>query len=161
LHPSVLEWVAAKTRDHNLQDLGVLECGSLNVNGSVRVFFNGPYHGIDMQDGPGVDQVISSWDIEFEEEFDVVVSTEMFEHDAYFWKSMVTMTRALKQGGYLLLTTRGIGFPFHEYPGDYWRFTEDAIAHLFDDAGLETIEIVPDPYPDHPGVFGLARKERR
>lgn len=158
MHPSVASWVHDKVDAYGLAELSVLECGSLNVNGTVRPFFTGPYWGIDQQAGPGVDQVISTWDMDYLEEFDVVVTTEMLEHDAYFWVSMQTMAAALKPDGYLLLTTRGIGFQFHEYPADYWRFTEPAIEHLFTASGLTTLEVSPDLYPNHPGVFGLAQK---
>lgn len=151
--------MAEKVREHDLADLNTLEVGSRNYNGTVRGFFNGKYVGIDMEAGNDVDLVARADDIPFpDNSFDVVVTTEMLEHDPYFWLSIDEMARVLKSKGYLLLTTRGVGFPLHEYPSDYWRFTEDAIQHLFDQAGLETIELTQDPYPEHPGVFGMAVK---
>lgn len=160
MHPSVMDWVGRQVNLYELAEKDVLEVGSRNYNGTVRHLFRGKrYLGIDMDDGPDVDLVAIASDIPFEDEsFDVVVTTEMLEHDPYFWLSMKEMSRVLRKDGYMLLTTRGIGFPYHEYPGDYWRFTEDAIRHLFKYAGLLPLEIVPDPFPEHSGVFGIAVK---
>lgn len=112
-----------------------------------------------MEDGPDVDIVAYAADLPFQdEEFDTVISTEMLEHDPCFWLSIREMARVLKSGGYMLLTTRGIGFPLHAYPDDYWRFTPSSFNLLFGISGLEIVEIVEDWYPGHPGVFGIARK---
>lgn len=152
-------WVRSKAEEHELADLKTLEVGSRNYNGSVRPYFHGEYVGVDMEPGPDVDAVMRASALDFpDESFECVVTTEMFEHDSTFWLSMAEMERVLSPGGYLLLTTRGIAFPYHEYPGDFWRFTPDAIESLFEGVGLEILEITPDPQPGHPGVFGLARK---
>jgi SAM-dependent methyltransferase len=159
MHPSVMDWVREKVEQLDLAELPTLEVGSRNYNGSVRPLFFGRYVGIDMEPGRDVDSVQRADKLAFPtSSWDTIVTTEMLEHDPYFWLSMREMARVLKPGGYLLLTTRGLGFPLHEYPSDLWRFTEDAIRHLFDYAGLTAVEVVPDPYPDHPGVFGLAQK---
>ena len=65
----------------------VLECGSRDVNGSPRVFFeNCEYVGVDNVEGEGVD--IRCLFHAYREKpagyFDVVVSTETFEHDPYW-----------------------------------------------------------------------------
>ena len=160
MHPSVMDWVDEKVQQYGLRKTKTLEVGSRDYNGTVRRLFANNYTGVDMEDGPGVDIVARADTLPFRDEsFETVVTTEMLEHDPYFWVSLPEMARVLKPGGYLLLTTRGIGFPYHEFPGDYWRFTGEAIRHLFGHANLETVEITDDPYPDHPGVFGLARKE--
>lgn len=160
MHPSVMDWVEEKVGQYDLAYKNVLEVGSRNVNGSVRRFFGGLYLGVDMVPGEGVDMVARADKLPFDlNRFEVVVSTEMLEHDPYFWLSLPEMARVLMPGGYLLLTTRGIGFHYHEYPGDYWRFTEDAIRHLLSFASLTELEIVPDPYDGHPGWFALAQKE--
>ncbi len=160
MHPSVMAWVAAQVTEHELAGLSTLEVGSFNVNGTARIFFDGPYVGVDMRDGPGVDQVANAAALPFDDDtFDVVVCTEMLEHDPTFWLSVPEMARVLRPDGWLLLTARGIGFPEHDFPSDYWRFTPAAVDHLFTAAGLRTVESIPDRDPDSPGVFGLARKE--
>lgn len=159
MHPSVNEYVGMRVKQHGLRELSVLECGSRNYNGTVRGHFSGPYVGIDIQEGPMVDLVASAADLPFPpDHFDVVVTAEMLEHDPSFWLSIPEMARVLKPGGHLILTTRGIGFPYHEYPGDYWRFTQDSIRLLVDTAGLVILDVQDDWYPGHSGVFAHAQK---
>lgn len=153
-----MTWVGEKIREHGLQQKNVLEVGSRNVNGSVRELFRGPYTGLDMQPGNGVDVVARADKLPFEDEsFEVVACTEMLEHDPYPWLSVPEMARVLVPGGILLLTCRGVGFHDDPNPQDFWRFTRDSINHLFFLAKLQVGEISPDPM--HEGVFGLARKE--
>lgn len=157
MHASVMTWVGRTVRRLGLADRYTLEVGSRNYNGSVREHFTHTYVGVDMEEGKDVDVVAMANDLPYSnDEFDVVVTTEMLEHDPYFWQSVPEMARVLKPGGHFLLTTRGIGFPLHEYPSDYWRFTPAAIRHLVTGAGLEVIELKEDPQVS--GVFVLARK---
>lgn len=158
MHDSVLRWVQRTVAEHDLAMCSVLEVGSYDVNGSVRQFFHGPYTGIDTREGPGVDKVADAHDLPFgDNEFEVVVSTEMLEHDPAFWLSVPEMVRVLVPGGWLLVTARGIGFAQHDFPSDYWRFTPEAFRVLL--AGLDPLTVVPDPDPMSPGVFGCGRKE--
>lgn len=107
-----------------------LDVGAYNVNGCVRELFN-DYIGFDMRPGPNVDDVGVSWYMPYSNNvFDNVVCLEMLEHDAAFWKSIKEMSRVLVPGGKLVITVPGIGFPRHDYPSDYWRFTGDAIKLL-------------------------------
>jgi SAM-dependent methyltransferase len=159
LHSSVREWVGVMVEKYELAKLDTLEVGSRDYNGSVKPLFIGPYVGVDMEDGPRVDGIMRADDLLFaDNSFDCVVTTEMLEHDPYFWLSMAEMARVLRPGGFLIVTTRGIGFKYHEYPGDYWRFTDEAIAHLYGMVGVDVFELQQDPLPDHPGVFALGRK---
>lgn len=162
MHPTVAVWVKAKIDEHALSG-DVLEVGSYDVNGSVRALFaGGEYIGVDMREGPGVDQVAEAKALPFEEKrFDVVVSTEMLEHDATFWLSLPEMARVLRPGGHMLITARSTGFPIHDFPSDYYRFSPEGLAFLFELAGCDSVEIIPDPDPLSPGVFGLAAKPKR
>jgi len=54
----------------------------------------------------------------------------------------------------LLLTTRSLGFPLHEYPGDYWRFSVLDMRCIF--AGWVDVSVLNDGQV--PGVFVVARK---
>jgi SAM-dependent methyltransferase len=158
MHPSVMAWIGDQVRSSRLSNLAVLEVGSYDENGSVRRLFRGPYLGIDSRPGPGVDTVMDGNLLQLEDEsVDVVVSTEMLEHDRFWWRSVEEMGRVLRPGGHLLLTTRSPGFPRHDYPADYWRFMPDSAAVI---AALalchEVLAVEPDP--ETPGLFLHARK---
>lgn len=160
MHQSVLDWVRGRVDSFGIADAAVIEVGSYDVNGSVRSFFRGEYVGVDMRPGPGVDRVAPASALPFEDgSFDVVVSTEMLEHDRTFWLSLPEMARVLRPEGLLILTARATGFPAHDFPCDYWRFSPDGFLALFELADLDPVEVVPDPDPLSPGVFGVARKK--
>jgi predicted SAM-dependent methyltransferase len=67
----------------------ILEIGSFDVNGSLRVHKpqGSRWIGVDLEMGPGVDIVISSSsELPFQNgEFDVVLASSVFEHDPAFW----------------------------------------------------------------------------
>lgn len=152
MHASVMAWVKGRVRHHGLADKSTLEVGSLDVNGSVRSLFRGPYVGIDMRAGPGVDVVGTADKLPFPDDaFDVVVTTEMLEHDPSFWLSMAEMGRVLRPGGHLLLTTRGNGFGEHNEPSDYFRYMRSAGPILGALAGCRLVTQQDDP--EVPGIF--------
>lgn len=152
MHQSVLDWVGNIVVNADLANKNVLEVGSYDENGSVRSMFSGPYVGVDMRDGPGVDTVCHAHTLPFPNaEFDVVISTEMLEHDAQFWLSLREMGRVLASGGWLILTARGNGFPHHAYPNDYWRFMPDSVPVLMALADCQLLGYARDP--QQPGLF--------
>ena len=162
MHQSVREWAHRVITEHDLAARDVLEVGALNVNGSLRDLFTGYYLGTDMREGSGVDRVCDAhglWDELPGRWFEVVVCTEMLEHDSAPWVSMVQMYERLCSGGLLLLTARGYDtrgcFPVHDYPEDHWRFSVTGMTHLLAFAGFTPLEVIPDP--EAPGVFALAR----
>jgi hypothetical protein len=61
----------------------VLEIGSLDINGTIRDFFEpSEYVGVDVGPGPGVDVVAQGEDLDYRDNsFDVAVSAECFEHN--------------------------------------------------------------------------------
>lgn len=132
----------------------VLDCGSRDVNGSVRDLFT-DYTGIDQCSGKNVDRVMSTHDLSVfpAGSFDHVLCLEMLEHDAAFWDSFVEMKRVLKSGGRLVVTTRGIDFPLHE-PPDYWRFTAQGLHLLFHDM----LDVFVTGTTGDRGVFGYGTK---
>ena len=78
----------------------VLEIGSLNINGTVRDYFDDCFYvGVDIADGPGVDIVSLGHELDFPDEtFDVVISCECMEHNPYWletFTNMIRMSRAL------------------------------------------------------------------
>jgi SAM-dependent methyltransferase len=93
----------------------VLDCGSLDINGNNRYLFPNAksYTGIDIVEGPNVDIVTRVADFAPEEKYDVVISTEMLEHDEQWHKSLNNMRDHVKPGGMLLITAAGTGRPEH------------------------------------------------
>jgi len=153
--PAVRRFVETIVREQNLRATKTLDIGSYNVNGCVRDLFS-DYLGYDMQPGPNVDVVGSAHDIpRADNTFDTVLCLEMLEHDSAFWESIPEMKRVLKPGGTLIITTRGIGFPHHDYPQDFWRFTEASLKLLLFE-NMTNIIVFEDGVDQ--GVFGTARK---
>lgn len=151
MHNSVKNFI----RNLNLSGK-ILEVGSYDVNGSVREFFD-DYIGIDMRIGPNVDIVADASDIPFVNNmFDNVLCLEMLEHDLTFWKSIEEMKRVLKPGGKLIITARGIQFPLHDYPSDYYRFTISSFIDLCNLFDLNVISVTNDP--EQSGVFCVSQK---
>lgn len=130
-----------------------LDVGSLHVNGDVRSLFQ-DYTGLDMRPGRNVDVVADAHALPFEAwSFDNVVCLEMLEHDSDPFRSMTEIRRVLKIGGTIALTVPGIGFPKHDYPSDYWRFTADGARVLL--SMFDKVEVKEDR--DH--IFAVAKKQ--
>jgi len=153
-----MQWVERIVRDFRLADKPTLEIGSYDVNGSVRPFFSGPYLGVDLRPGPGVDFVhdIETAAVTPTHPWTTVVSTEMLEHTPRPWLAVANMVQCLgpRRGG-LILTTRGFEFPRHDHPADYYRFSLEAIGTMMIDNGGHVLELREDPAC--PGVFCYAR----
>lgn len=77
------------------QNVSVIEMGSLNINGTVRDFFDATkYVGVDLDEGPGVDLVSPAQEVGFQDgSFDVSVSAECFEHNPYWAETFQNMYR--------------------------------------------------------------------
>lgn len=84
----------------------VLEVGSYNVNGSIRDLFDTPtlYTGLDLAPGEDVDVVCSGAEYDTDIRFDVVISTECFEHTAQWHEVFGNMHRLCKPGGLVVFT---------------------------------------------------------
>lgn len=151
--------------DDDVRDRRVLEVGSRDVNGSLRPHVQAlqptEYIGVDIQSGLSVDKIVNADSLVRtfgEESFDVVISTEMLEH-VKDWRLVVSqLKRVLKPDGILVITTRSKGTPYHDYPGDYWRFEMTDMRAIFGDMIIEYLEIDPTNTKDLPGVMMKARK---
>jgi len=93
----------------------VLEIGSYNINGSVRQFFtNSSYIGLDVFPGNCVDVVCSGHLYEGQnEEFDVTISCECFEHNQHWLETFENMYRMTKKDGLVVFTCATTGRPEH------------------------------------------------
>lgn len=97
------------------KDKKILDVGALDINGNNRYLFeNCAYTGIDIGPGKNVDIVSKAHEYNAPDgEYDVVISTECFEHDMYYDKSIINCVRLVKSGGLFLFTCATIGRPEH------------------------------------------------
>lgn len=102
------------------------------------------YAGADVQPRPRVRYVCPVEDLDIpDSSFDLVLCTQVLEHVRDPDRALREIARVLRPGGYTFLTTHGI-WPFHPYPGDYWRWTQQGLEALLDRApDLTLVELVP------------------
>lgn len=89
----------------------VIDVGSLDINGNNRYLFTfSNYTGVDIVDGKNVDIVGMAKDVlPGMKKADIVISTEMLEHDKTWDESLKAMYNAVKPGGLLIITAAGTG----------------------------------------------------
>jgi len=137
----------------------VLEIGSYDVNGNLNKELKGCDHvRLDMRAGPNVDIVANGHDLPFEDNsFDAVICADTLEHDDAFWVTIKEIKRVVKPRGVIALCVPSIGFPLHQHPNDYWRFTTDAMGVWLRDCIDVEIKarIKEKPYMNE--VFGSGR----
>jgi hypothetical protein len=95
-----------RTQVLNLSFDNVVEFGSLDINGSVRGLFDtDSYYGIDLQEGPGVDEIAdaATWESP-EGEVDCIVCCEVLEHAPNVLGIIANAYRNLGQNGLLIIT---------------------------------------------------------
>lgn len=118
MHQAAFDWVTSSF--HKLRnergDLRILEIGSLDINGGVRNYllpYSSSYHGIDPQDGPGVDEVADASEFIRPRSFDCIISTEVFEHTPS-WRQIIGNSHInLVDGGFFIATMAGETRPPH------------------------------------------------
>jgi SAM-dependent methyltransferase len=123
----------------------VLEVGSLDINGGIKDLFSAcQYTGIDLGPGPGVDVVSSGADYN-DEPFDVVCSSEMFEHCDNWRGTWTNMVRLCRPGGLVFFTCATTGRREHctrRTNPEYILFTpdyyENRVAEDFDTQAFES-----------------------
>jgi SAM-dependent methyltransferase len=113
----------------------VLDCGSLDVNGSAKnLFEDSEYTGVDIVAGKNVDIVSMIKDLDFpDNSFDVVISGEMLEHDETWAESLAKMYALTKFGGLLLISCAGPNRAIHgtlNTNGKIWGTSPDYYMNL-------------------------------
>jgi SAM-dependent methyltransferase len=96
----------------------VLEVGSLDINGSVRDFFDDcRYTGIDVAAGKGVDLVCQAQEYDApDDSFDLIISCEAMEHNPHWVATFANMVRMSKPGGLVVMTCATTGRAEHGTP---------------------------------------------
>lgn len=92
----------------------VLDIGSLDINGNNRYLFDKyTYTGIDIGAGKNVDIVCAGHLFKSDHQFDIVISTECFEHDMHYSDTIINAINLTKSGGMFLFTCATTGRPEH------------------------------------------------
>jgi len=93
----------------------VLDIGSLDINGNNQEYFeNSNYIGVDIAYGRNVDIVSKGHELGFPDNtFDIIISTECFEHDQYYFHTIQNIYRMLKAGGLFMFTCATTGRAEH------------------------------------------------
>ena len=94
----------------------IVEIGSLDINGTVRGFFEQPteYIGVDLGPGRGVDVVCEGQDYDGDaNSFDVAISVECFEHNPHWQATFLNMVRMVRDEGLVVMTCATTGRPEH------------------------------------------------
>lgn len=173
-HPAQQNFVERLKQKYQSHFVGtrVLEVGSLNINGTVRVFFdNCDYLGIDVGEGPGVDLVCQGQDLKHPDNtYDVSISCECFEHNPYWVETFQNMIRMTKSDGLVVMSCATTGRLEHGtrrttphdaplIPWDYYKnLTEDdfkshfSLADIFTEFAFEVYEPHHDLY-----FYGIKR----
>jgi SAM-dependent methyltransferase len=111
-HWAQLEFIGTTVRSFQSLFAGkVLEIGSLDITGSVASLFTAEeYIGVDVGPGKNVTMVGRGEELSFDSNyFDVVISSECFEHNPAWKTTFANMLRMTKPGGLLVMTCAGIG----------------------------------------------------
>jgi hypothetical protein len=92
----------------------VLDIGSLDINGNNRFLFDEyTYVGVDVGKGPNVDIVSKGHEYRSEVLFDIVISSECFEHDMFYSETIKNAILLTKSGGLFTFTCASTGRPEH------------------------------------------------
>lgn len=74
---------------------------------------------------------------------DTVICSQVIEHVPEPDRLVSELARICAPGGHVFLAT-GWMAPYHKEPLDYFRFSKDAFRYLFENNGIEIIELIPN-----------------
>jgi SAM-dependent methyltransferase len=129
MHQAAHEWITQQVAMLPVRR-SVLEFGARDVNGSPRPLFihTDRYHGIDITDGPGVDQVADAATFSTPERFDTVICMEVLEHTDKAREICRNAHRHLLPHGVALFTAAWVGREPHSavdggtlHEGEFYR----------------------------------------
>lgn len=115
-HPEQREWCLKVKKLHPefFKNVNVLDIGSLDINGNNRYLFdNYNYTGVDIGEGKNVDVVSKGHEFKPGLQYDIVISTECFEHDKYWKETIRNCIDLLKPGGLFLFSCATTGRQEH------------------------------------------------
>ena len=160
-HKSCIDFGRSHIKEKDVKDKSVIEVGAYNANGSLRpvaeAFKPALYVGVDIQPGPGVDEVCAAENLIERfgyNKFDMLICTEILEHVRNWEEIIHNIKNVIKPDGILLITTRSKEFGYHGCPFDFWRYQKSDLKYIFSDFDIEVLENDPRA----PGLFLKARK---
>ena len=86
-----------------------------------------------------VEDIYNWFEIE-DEEYDVIISGQFFEHLPYFWLTMNQIERVLKPGGHVCIISPSVGNE-HGDMEDCYRFYKSGFKSLSEYVGLEVLHL--------------------
>ena len=135
------------SKEKDIRGKSVIEEGALDFNGSLRPivenFSPSSYIGVDIEAGPGVDQICDAKnliEIFRYNRFDVLICNELLEHVKNWQNVIHNIKNILKPRGILLITTRSKGTGYHGFPFDFWRYEKSDFKFIFSDFDIEVLE---------------------
>lgn len=118
----------------DVEGKSILEVGSRNVvGGRTREWFKkANYVGFDYYAGENVDVVGDAHELSkyFDQQFDLIFSSAVFEHLAMPWKVAIEIIKLLKTGGCVFIETH-YSYVSHERPWHFFQYSENALDILF------------------------------
>jgi hypothetical protein len=117
----------------------LLEVGSRARSGITRRHLTPPgwtYQGVDVVPGPNVDIVGDAHELTSmfpAERFDAIMAFSVLEHLLMPWKFVIELNKVLNDGAIGLFNTNQC-WPIHDYPWDFWRFSDQAWHSLLNPA---------------------------
>ena len=147
-HPEQQEWCLKVKKLHPefFKNVDVLDIGSLDINGNNRYLFEKyTYTGVDIGEGKNVDVVSKGHEFKPGKVYDVVISTECFEHDKYWKETIRNCIDLTKPGGLFLFSCATTGrqehgtsrttpqdspFTYKEFNDYYMNLTEYDIRQI-------------------------------
>ena len=128
----VMEYIAEKIHG-DLLDLGA---GS-SKNKELYLKHAKTYTAFDIDPQPNIDIVGDVLDPDISDEsYDTIISNQVIEHVRKPWVAAEQIARMLRPGGTCIVTVPFM-LGYHAHPHDYFRYTENGLRSLFEDAGLE------------------------
>lgn len=98
---------------------------------------------LDIVEDPGVDVVGDAHELSRyfpADSFDFAMSVSVFEHLLMPWRAVVELNRVMRPGGVVLVHTHQT-LGMHDMPWDFWRYSDNAWAGLFNRyTGFEVIK---------------------
>jgi SAM-dependent methyltransferase len=141
----------------------IADVGAFDENETYKRHLEGfgAYVGIDMRPCKNVSVVHTQeygwwWEVlKTEHAFDVTISGQTLEHVRAPWRWIVDLKNITRPGGLIWICAPNT-WDYHEVPIDCWRIWPEGMKALFDEAGLEVVEVGREGCD----TFGIARKPK-